>query len=124
MAKKDVEKYYWSMQEQYLSMTKMLTEVQKAINEGFLPEERLAEVKRNIATLRNNYERLGYIMFLLNKPNRNSKKHKEEFQNRKYYKSMETCKCTQDAVEEENNDILKYFKTLLIEIESKKEDKQ
>ena len=101
MAKKDVEKYFVSQQVQFVKMAAMLPEIQRGIDEGLLPEERLQDMEKRILALQNNYERLGYIMFLLNQPVRKEKKAKEKRQNKKYYDAMSHC--SQEEVEKEND---------------------
>lgn len=122
MAKKDVEKYFIAKQVQFVKMSALLPEVQRGIDEGFLPEERLQEMEKRIIDLQNDYERLGYIMFLLNQPVRKEKKAKEKRQNKKYYDAMSHC--SQEAIEKDGEDTLKYFKEFILEADKKRKEKE
>ena len=74
MAIKDVKNYYYTMLGQYLEEKQNLSDFEEALKEGYITQEQMQEVMENVANLEVNYHRLVYIMYLLEMPNRKSKK--------------------------------------------------
>ena len=74
MAIKDVKCYYYQMQAQYLEMKADLADFEQALQDGFITEEQLVAAKEEVVKIKNNYDRLSYIMYLLEVPNRKNKK--------------------------------------------------
>lgn len=110
MALKDVKEYYFKMLGQYLEMKEDLTDFEQALKDGFITEEQMQAAFEEVNKVQQNYERLSYIMYLLNLPNRKSKRKRlpttadtlaAEFKNRK-------ADC--ESVSIENRDALKAFK--------------
>ena len=83
MAVKDIIKYYDEVCDVYHELFEDLKEVEKEFNEGLLSPERFEQYKRNIEPIKANYERLSYIIYLLNKPQRKSKTKSYERQHKK-----------------------------------------
>ena len=73
MAVKHVKEYYEHVCNQYLQMNEELRDFQKEVENGLIPPERIDNLKAVIEPLKNNYMTLSWIMFLLNKPQRDSK---------------------------------------------------
>ena len=61
MAVKDVKEYYYKMFAQYLEMKNDLADFEEALKNGFITEEKLAEVKDTVNSLELNYQRLLYV---------------------------------------------------------------
>lgn len=76
MAKKDVEQYYNLVCKQYVDMTNAIKELSKEVETGMAPPELLDNLKKTAHPLMQNYQRIAYIMFLLNEPKRSKKKAK------------------------------------------------
>jgi hypothetical protein len=109
MSVKHVKDYYEQVAQQYQDM---LTEIKDfedlAMNEMFDPE-RLEQIKESIQPMLRNYETLSYIMYLLNKPNRDSKASKYEKQYAKKISALHPS-TTKDGVIATNNSVLNNLK--------------
>ena len=89
MARKDVLAYYLQQQGIYLRMVATAKKVDEDLRSGLITREerdRLSEaLAPSIGQIRDNYERLSYIMLLLNEPKRKSKKKAYARQNKGLY---------------------------------------
>ena len=89
MARKDVLAYYLQQQAIYLRMVATAKKVDDDLKAGLITREerdRLSEaLAPSIGQIRDNYERLSYIMLLLNEPKRKSKKEAYKRQNKGLY---------------------------------------
>ena len=83
MSKKDVDVYYKEMCAQYSEMMSDLKDIEKEVSENICPPEQLERMKKILQPIKTNYERISYIMYLLNMPEKNHKKKKYEKQNKK-----------------------------------------
>jgi hypothetical protein len=99
MSKKDVINYYEEVCDQYHQFLEELKDFEKECSEGLVGPERLEAVKTLIAPLKNNWQTLNYIIFLLNKPVK-KKKHKVYINQNK--KLLDQCK-TKEQVLAEND---------------------
>ena len=92
MARKDVLAYYLQQQGIYLRMVATAKKVDEDLRSGLITREerdRLSEaLAPSIGQIRDNYERLSYIMLLLNEPKRKSKKKAYARQNAGLYKRL------------------------------------
>ena len=70
MAKRDVIKYYATVCKQYSDMLDVIHEYEDYVSQNIVGPERVDELKKQIEPLMNNYERLSWIVFLLDKPGR------------------------------------------------------
>lgn len=120
MAIFDVKKYYYNMLGQYIEMKNDLADFEEALKDGHITEDQLASVKEDIVQVENNFQRLAYIMYLLELPNRKNKKEK-------YIKSQvilkeffETLGCDQSAVMKENECITAHLKAELEKLKNLK----
>ena len=66
------------MQAQYLEMKADLADFEQGLQDGYITEDQLEAAKEEINLLENNYDRLSYILYLLEIPNKNSKKAKHK----------------------------------------------
>ena len=80
-----------------------------------IEQDRLDSELKEIQVIKQNYERIAYIMMLLNKPNRKSKEAKEETMNRKWYDYLKGS--GKEAILNENRDALADLKKFLEETE-------
>lgn len=70
MARKDVEKYYDDVAAQYSEMLENIREVEEAVQTKLVSPDFLGNLQKQIAPMKENYMRISYIMFLLNKPSK------------------------------------------------------
>ena len=110
MAKVHVNLYYLELQNQYFEMLENLKEFKELATQGVIDQKEYSKVLTEVEQLKNNYERLSYVMFLLNKPSeKNSKKRSV---NSQWYEQLQGA--SREAVINENADVLadlkKYIK--------------
>lgn len=114
MSKKHVENYYLKMVSDYTEMKEVLEELQKSITDDptSVNMEYINAIKEKVKLLESNYKRLSYIMFLLNMPNRDSKK--ERYITREH-KKLDAIpeNDRRSAVETENKEALDLIKNKL-----------
>lgn len=113
MAKSDVREYLYTMLQQYLEMKNDLKEFDQAFKDGYITEDKLEEIKMDVARLRENYDRLVYICYLLDLPNRSKKKEKFKAANKDIEDYMTDINASEAAVIEENKCILNIIKQRL-----------
>lgn len=105
MAVKDVRAYYEEVANQYHEMTDELKDFTELAQNNMFPPEKLEQVEKIIQPLKNNYEMLSYIIFLLNKPTRKKKAKKYEKCQNGIIKNIEKCH-TRDGVIETNKNVI------------------
>ncbi len=110
MAIRDVKDYYFKMLSQYMEMKADLADFEQALKDGFITEEQMQAAFDEVDRVQQNYERLSYIMYLLNLPNRKSKQKKYNSTNSALVAEFERRGANSAAVELENCDALKAFK--------------
>lgn len=113
MAVKDVKNYFYTMLSQYLEEKQNLADFEEALKEGFITQEQMQEALDNVASLETNYHRLVYIMFLLDMPNRKSKKSDYVKQHKVILDELKQLGADVESVKEENSDALIHFKAAL-----------
>jgi len=74
MSKKHVDDYFNQICNDYHEMVEALRDMEKECNEGLVSPERVDNLKEMIKPIKYNYQRISYIMFLLNMPNKKEKK--------------------------------------------------
>lgn len=104
MAVKHVTEYYLTMLAQYCEEKENLKDFEQALAQGYITEDKLTEVKENFALIEENFERIKYIVFLLNKPQRKEKAGKYNKMHKKELEEFEKFKATLTAVEAENKE--------------------
>ncbi len=113
MAKKDVQQYFFNMLAQYLEEKQNLADFEEALKEGHITQEQMQEALDNVNSLETNYHRLVYIMYLLDMPNRGSKKASYVKQHKVILEELKALGADIDSVKEENSDALIHFKAAL-----------
>lgn len=111
MARRDVLIYFKQVENQYLEMLDDVKDYDKDHANGELSDEKYNELMAQIDIVKVNYERIAYLIFLLNAPARDGKKAKYEKQNKKV--SCGLANSSLDKVLDENADALKKIKELL-----------
>lgn len=94
------------MQAQYYEMRGDLQDYEQAFKDGHISEEQLESVKEDIAAIQDNYERLRYIMYLLELPNRKRKQKRHNNQNKRLVKYFKDKKIDAESVKLENKSLL------------------
>lgn len=108
MSVKHVNAYYKQICEQYNEMINDIKDVEKEAEQGLVEPERVERLKEQVASIKHNYERWTYMMFLLHQPNRKEKVKKYERQNKKLLKRLSSSNSL-DAVIEENTEARKHI---------------
>lgn len=118
MAQREFLEYYYKVEGQYLEMKADLEDFNEAFKNGYITEDKLDEVKSQIAELQVNYDRLTWVKELLDKPNRKKKQAHWEKQNRCRLNKLRQAKADDAAVIAENEAILRDVKAELEELAS------
>lgn len=119
MAKKDVQQYYFNMLAQFLEEKQNLADFEDALKEGNITEEQMQAATDTVAILETNYHRLVYIMYLLDMPNRKSKKAAYINQHKIILDELARLGADQNYVKQENADALVHFKAALKSLNKK-----
>lgn len=106
MAIKHIIEYYNQVCDQYMQMQEELIDFQKEVENGLVEPERIDNLKSIIEPLKNNYMTLSWIMYLLNKPQRDSKERPYEKRNKKLLASLDK-KFNKEAIIEANEEVIK-----------------
>ena len=122
MAKKDVVEYFLIMQDQYIQMNNIVKTLQEELETGYIEQEQYDSVIEDINITRNNYERIAYIMMLLNQPQRDSKKAKERAQNKDMYDYLKNA--STEVVVDENKNALDDLRKIVKEFKEKNGNKE
>lgn len=110
MALRDVKDYYFKMLAQYLEMKADMADFEQALKDGFITEDQLQAAIEEVDKVKQNYERLSYIMYLLDLPNKKSKKGKHNNINKKLVTEFKNRQADTESIELENRCALKAFK--------------
>jgi hypothetical protein len=110
MAIRDVKDYYFKMLSQYMEMKGDLADFEQALKDGFITEEQMQAAFEEVNKVQQNYERLSYIMYLLNLPNRKSKRKRPTTIDSALAAEFKNRKADIESVSVENRDALKAFK--------------
>ena len=102
MSKKDFDREYKQIENQYLEMIENLKDMEQELTNGLVSPDMFEQMKEIIKPLKTNYEMWNYIKFLLNKPTRKQKQEKYKNQNKKLIAQMKTF----EQMKEENNQVL------------------
>ena len=108
MAKKHVISYYQQIQDLYFEMLDDVKDFDEALKGGYVTEEQIEQSQMMLDKTKDHYERLSYIILLLNQPTRDKKLNRHKGQNKKLYNYFENT--SQDKVLSEIQDDLKKFK--------------
>lgn len=106
MAKKHVDEYYNQITNQYHEMLQDIKDFEQDCAKGLVEPERVERLKEQIAPIKQNWERWTFMMFLLNKPTRESKVPRYRQQNKKLIARLDK-KNTVNATIHENEEARK-----------------
>ena len=121
MAIKDVRHYFYTMLAQYVEEKQNLADFEEALKDGLITEEQMQEATETVASLETNYYRLAYIMYLLDMPNRKSKKDAYIKQYKTILDELTKLGADIDSIKAENSDALIHFKAALKALNKKDE---
>lgn len=117
MGMRAVREYYLQVQAQYLEMVNDAKDFDDALKAGVVEQAQFDQAQVMLAKIKENYERLSYIMYLFMQPNRKEKVAKFNRQN----KLISNHFSSGDGVLKENGDLLIEFKKLIKEIKKQYE---
>lgn len=107
MAIKHVKNYYDEITEQRNEIIQNLKDFEEECKSGMIEPERLDNIKKSIEPLLQNWERLTYIMYLLNLPVKKDKQSKYNKQNKKKISQLNKSNSLESVIEENNKCINK-----------------
>lgn len=92
MSKKDFDDYYNKIYSQFHSLNEVFEDLSKEVASGMVEPERQEQLMKTIEPIKNSYQTLSYIKYLLDKPSRKSKEPRYKQQNKKLLKICENHK--------------------------------
>ena len=120
MAVRDVKEYYFKLIAQKAELEADLADFEEALKSGFITEEQMQAAKDELIPYQINLDRLTYIMYLLELPNRKAKKAKFAKQNKKILNELEKRNADEQSVISENKSALDAFRKEVKELLNKK----
>ena len=120
MAAKDVKEYYFKLIAQKAELEADLADFEEALKNGFITEEQMQAAKDELIPYQINLDRLTYIMYLLELPNRKAKKAKFAKQNKKILDELGKRNADESSVIAENKSALDAFRKEVKELLNKK----
>ena len=114
MSKRHVNLYYLQCENDYTEMLENLKDFKDLLNENKITQEEYVDYVRQLELVKSNYERIAYIMFELNKPNRKNKE--EDDIAKSWYKALKFS--SKEAILNENKDVLSHIKELIKKLDS------
>lgn len=123
MSYKHVKDYYVQVEQQYMEALSDTADYKQAFEDGYLSQEQLEQAEDLLFALKQNYERLSYIMYLFNKPNKPNKALKYEKQFSYLNEWLKARSATKKSVIEENENVLVNYVKYIKDLQNKGEDK-
>ena len=120
MAARDVKEYYFKLIAQKAELEADLADFEEALKNGFITEEQMQAAKDELIPYQINLDRLTYIIYLLELPNRKAKKAKFANQNKKILNELEKRNADEQSVIAENKSALDAFRKEVKELLNKK----
>ena len=120
MAARDVKEYYFKLIAQKAELEADLADFEEALKNGFITEEQMQAAKDELVPDQINLDRLTYIMYLLELPNRKTKKAKLAKQNKKILDELGKRNADEQSVISENKSALDTFRKEVKELLNKK----
>ena len=116
MSLKHVKHYYLQVQEQYFQMLEDSKDYDEALKGGFIGQAQYDQAQSIMSRVKENYERISYIIYLFYQPNRDKKVAKFNKQNKNLHTALSESNYSKEAILKENEDLLKEFKKLIKEL--------
>lgn len=89
MARKDFDKYYNQVCSQFFALNEVFDDLSREVAQGMVEPERQNQLELTIAPIKNSYQTLSYIKYLLDKPTRKEKEPRYKRMNKKLLKISE-----------------------------------
>jgi len=121
MALKHVKQYYIDTLQQYIEAKADLADFEEAVRAGNITEDRLEEVKEELDKIRENVDRLGYVIFLFGLPNRTQKEKRYLANNKEILAKFHKAGCDKGSVILEDDNLMKLITTQLKDLTEKTE---
>lgn len=107
MSKKHFDEYYAQVCAQYEEMKKVSEELSKECERGVVSPEQVENMKAVCQPLRDNFQIMSWVAYLLNQPNKKSKIKAYEKRNKALTKNLDKKHCINNKIEENNQVISK-----------------
>ena len=120
MAARDVKEYYFKLIAQKAELEADLADFEEALKTGFITEEQMQAAKDELIPYQINLDRITYIIYLLELPNRKAKKAKFAKQNKKILDELIKRNADEQSVISENKSALDAFRKEVKELLNKK----
>ena len=120
MAARDVKEYYFKLIAQKAELEADLADFEEALKNGFITEEQMQAAKDELIPYQINLDRITYIIYLLELPNRKAKKAKFAKQNKKILDELGKRNADEQSVISENKSALDAFRKEVKELLNKK----
>ena len=120
MAARDVKEYYFKLIAQKAELEADLADFEEALKNGFITEEQMHAAKDELIPYQINLDRITYIIYLLELPNRKTKKAKFAKQNKKILDELIKRNADEQSVISENKSALDAFRKEVKELLNKK----
>ena len=120
MAARDVKEYYFKLIAQKAELEADLADFEEALKNGFITEEQMQAAKDELIPYQINLDRITYIIYLLELPNRKAKKAKFAKQNKKILDELGKRNADEQSVVAENKSALDAFRKEVKELLNKK----
>ena len=104
MARKHFDEYLKTITKQYMELQDTLKEMSVECEKGMIEPERLEQLKMTIAPVKNSFDTLVYIKYLLDMPTRKSKHTKYNHTNKKIIE--DTKHVSKDKVIQKNSEVI------------------
>ena len=107
--KRDLKEYYVTLQRQFKEVRDIAEKVNKEIEEGKLTQEQRDQFESYFMNVKTNYDRVSYIVYLIDLPPKFIQKIKERRLKKKYEESFKRFKeqraTAEDVIEENEKSI-------------------
>ena len=89
LSRKHFDDYYNKICSQFFSLNKVFDDLSKEVAEGMVEPERLEQLKVTIQPIKDSYQTLSYIKYLLDQPQKRRKQPRYKDMNKKLLKISE-----------------------------------
>lgn len=110
MAVKQVKDYYIQIEKMYFDLLSSLKEMEEDFKKGECTEEELQNLLTPVNSIKDNYQRLAYIMYLLFQPKSDKKNKTYIKQNQMLHDYFVSLGLTKEQELQKDYDVLKRFK--------------
>lgn len=112
----DVKTYYYKVLSQYLEVKDDLKDFEQALKDGYITEDKLQSEIEDVERIKENVDRIAYILYLFNLPRRKEKRVKYKKANESLEEYFKRVKADKEAVIDENIDLMTDLRKSLEEL--------